>query len=141
MPAFNVTRAHLKSACDQQNWDLLDRLLEIDASKIDDNALYTDTWGEWWGMLMAAIAVNSVDGVRVLLKHGADRECGTWGDCVPCSPVEAAKDKPEILALLQTPERPTYVRKSEPELPACESAEDQQINQQGAVRDASGLVF
>jgi len=43
MSNFIVTRAHLKSACDQENWDLMDKLLEIDASKIDDHSLYTDT--------------------------------------------------------------------------------------------------
>jgi len=29
MTEFEVTRAHLKNAFDQENWDLLDKLLEI----------------------------------------------------------------------------------------------------------------
>lgn len=136
-----VTRAHLKSACDAKNWDLLDKLLEIDASKINDNALFTDTWGEWWGLLIECIGQNEIDGVKVLLKHGAKRDVGTWGDCDPCSPLQAAKDCPEILELLESPATPTFIRKTDPPLPAFEKFEDQAVNRQGEIRDASGLVF
>lgn len=45
MTEFEVTRAHLKGAFDQENWDLLDKLLEIDSTRINDNDLFTDTWG------------------------------------------------------------------------------------------------
>ena len=31
MSTFSVTRAQLKTACDQNNWDLLDKLLEEQA--------------------------------------------------------------------------------------------------------------
>jgi hypothetical protein len=71
MAEFEVTRAHLKSAFDQENWDLLDKLLEIDCSRINDNTLFTDTWGDWWGMLVEAVYRRSTDAVSVLLKHGA----------------------------------------------------------------------
>ena len=141
MNHFKVTRAHLKMACDQQNWDLLDKLLEIDNSQINDNALYTDTWGEWWGLLFQAIISDNVEGVKVLLKHGANRSVGNWGDCIPYTPLEIAADKPNILALLENPEKPDYQRKTEPNLPSVESVEEQAINQQGKIRDATGLVF
>lgn len=141
MTAFNVTRAQLKAACEGRNWDLLDKLLELDPSGINDNALYTDTWGEWWGLLLEAVRIDSADGVRVLLKHGAARDASTWGDCAPCGALEAAKDKPEILALLQSHERPAYVRKTDPPLPADASPEEQTVNRQGEIRDEAGLVF
>ena len=90
---------------------------------------------------MDAVGRDSVDGVRVLLKHGANREVGTSGDCLETSPLEAAVGKPEILALLQSPEVPTYIRKTDPPLPQGESLADQRVNRQGDIRDASGLVF
>ncbi len=138
---FTVTRAHLKTAFDQQNWDLLDKLLEIDNSRINDNSLYTDTWGDWWGMLAEAARNRSVDGVSVLLKNGAQRDLASWGDGVPFTALDAAEDKPEIMALLQTLEPPTYVRKTDPPLPSGESPEEQAVNQQGEIRDSAGLVF
>ena len=141
MTNFQVTRAHLKNACDAKNWDLLDKLLEISTKHINDNALYTDTWGEWWGLLLQCVYRGHEDGVRVLLKHGADKEVGSWGDCIPISPQEAAADKPAILSLLQAKTRPTYTRQSDPPLPTSESAEDQATNQQGNIRDQTGLVF
>lgn len=141
MNDFKVTRAHLKIACEQQDWDLLDKLLEIDNSSINDTSLYTDTWGEWWGLLFQAILSDSVDGVKVLLKHGAKRHVGNWGDCIPISPKELARDKPEILALLKNRKRPDYQRKTEPPLPKGESAEEQTINRHGKIRDETGLVF
>ncbi|MBX0327417.1 hypothetical protein K2Z83_06970 [Oscillochloris sp. ZM17-4] len=141
MRPFTVTRAHLRAACESQSWDLLDKLLEIDPSRIDDNALFTDTWGTWWGMLIAAIVDNSPAGVRVLLKHGACRDQATWGDCVPETALELARDKPAILALLQSDQTPTYVRETDPPLPEGESPQDQATNRQGEIRDATGLVF
>ncbi|MBI3651820.1 MAG: hypothetical protein HY231_12440 [Acidobacteria bacterium] len=141
MSTFNVTRAHLKTACDEKNWDLLDKLLEIDASKINDNALYTDTWGEWWGMLIEAVKENSVEGVSVLLKHGAQPDVASWGDGIPHTAIEIAEDKPEILALLQASEPVEYLRQTDPPLPQGESEEASAINRQGEIREATGLVF
>lgn len=138
---FKVTRAHLKTACDQQNWDLLDKLLEIDNSLIDDNSLYTDTWGDWWGMLIETVMVGSVTGVKVLLKHGAARDLASWGDPGGNTPLVAAQDKPEILALLQTVERPDYLRQTDPPLPEGESFAERAVNRQGEIREAAGLVF
>jgi hypothetical protein len=138
---FAVTRAHLKTAFDQQHWDLLDKLLEIDNSRINDNRLYTDTWGDWWGMLIEAARNRSVDGVSVLLKHGAQRDLGSWGDGVSFTALEAAEDKPEILALLQSLEPATYVRKTDPALPSAESPEERAVNQQGEIGNKAGLVF
>ena len=138
---FNVTRAHLKTAFAAEQWDLLDKLLELDSSRINDNALFTDTWGAWWGMLVEAVRRGSVDGVRVLLKHGAQRDLASWGDGVPFTAFEAAEDKPEILALLTSPKPPVYVRKTDPPLPEGESAEEQAVHRQGEIRDRTGLVF
>src|SRR5689334_6347821 len=120
MPAFKVTRAHLKTACDAQNWDLLDKLLELDSSHVNDNALYTDTWGLWWGMLLETVQNGSVDGVRVLLKHGAQPDLACWGDGIEQTPLELAQDKPEMLALLCAAEPPSYIRKTDPPLPQGE---------------------
>ncbi len=141
MPDFKVTRAHLKQACDSGDWALLDRLLEISRAHINDASLYTDGWGEWWGLLLECVYRNQADGVRVLLKHGAKRKVKSWGDCIPVTPLEAAADKPAILALLRAKGRPHYARKSDPPLPEGETAADRAINRQGAVRDRCGLVF
>lgn len=141
MSQFTVTRAHLKNACDKQNWDLLDKLLEINPKHINDNAFYTDTWGEWWGLLLQCVYRGWEDGVRVLLKHGAKKNVGSWGDCIPTTPLEAAADKPAILALLKAKTRPTYTRRTDPPLPTAASRQDRAVNRQGQVRDASGLVF
>ncbi len=140
MTNIKVTRGHLKWAVDQENWDLLDRLLEIDNSLINDNSLFTDTWGDWWGMLLEAVYRRSVDGVRVLLKHGAQRDLARWGDGMSMTPMDAAEDNPEILGLLQNPEPPIYVRKTEPDLPG-DSSKETSVNRQGEIRDATGLVF
>ncbi len=141
MPDFKVSRAHLKTACDQKNWDLLDKLLEIDASQINDNALYTDTWGLWWGLLHETVMNNAIDGVRVLLKHGAERSICSCGDGYLATAFEIAEDKPEITALLLDSRTPDYVRKTEPDLPASESPDEQAINRQGEIREHSGLLF
>ena len=85
MTEFSVTRAHLKNACDQRQWDLLDRLLEIDASGIDDKSLFTDTWGSWWGMLLECVMQKQIKGVQVLLARGAE------GDRQGGADVEAAR--------------------------------------------------
>ncbi len=142
MNQFTVTRAHLKLALDKKNWDLLDKLLEIDPTHINDKSLYTDTWGEWWGLLCQAASKGYTDGVRILLKHGADREQTTWGDALYQTPLELAHGRPKIIALLEDPARPTYTRKSEPDLAKLqETPEFQAINRQGEIRDRTGLVF
>ena len=141
MPEFIVTRAHLKRACDQKNWDLLDKLLEIDPSHVNDNSLYTDGWGLWWGMLYSCVADRSIDGVRVLLKHGAQPDLASWGDGITETPLELARGAPEILALFDDPELPAYHRRTDPPLPVGESPEERAVNRQGEVRDERGLVF
>ena len=141
MPSLTVTRAQLKAACDAQNWDLLDVLLAHDSSHIDDPALYTDSWGVWWGMLMETVRNDAIDGVKVLLKHGAQRDLASWGDGMAHTPADVAQDKPAILALLQAAERPTYIRTTDPPLPQGESPEAGAIDRQGQIRDQTGLVF
>ncbi len=132
-----ISRSQLKVACEQENWDLLDLLLATDATHIDDNALFTDTWGDWWGLLMEVIHRKSSDGVRVLLKHGANRNAGLWGDGMPQTPLEAAEGQLEIVALLLDPARPAYSRKTDPPLPAVDPAFDAL----GCIRDETGLAF
>ncbi len=141
MTEFEVTRAHLKNAFEQENWDLLDKLLEIDKARINDNDLFTDTWGDWWGMLLEAVYKRSPEAVSVLLKHGAQRDLARWGDGVAITALDAAEHKPEILALLQSSETPIYVRKTEPALLPAESSKEASVNRQGEIRDATGLVF
>lgn len=119
------------------DWDLLDKLLESDVTHINDNALFTDTWGEWWGMLMFVIGIGAFDGLRVLLKHGADRTVGSWGDGMLKTPLEAAEGKPEILALLLAPGRPEYFRRTDPTLPEV----DQSIERQGRIWNQTGMIF
>lgn len=133
----SISRSQLKAACEQENWDLLDLLLETDATHLDDNALFTDTWGDWWGLLMEVIYRKAPDGLRVLLKHGANRDTGRWGDGMPQSPLEAAEGEPEILALLQDPARSSYSRQSDLPLPAADPAFDEL----GRIRDDTGLAF
>ncbi len=139
----SVTRAQLKSACANAEWDLLDKLLELDKTHIDDKSYFTDTWGEWWGLLFSCVLRDEADGVRVLLKHGADRTIGNWGDCIPTTPLSFASDvrqNAEIVALLTAEQAPAYVRKTDPPLPAP-SSQDERVNRQGDIRDATGLVF
>lgn len=141
MPSFTVTRAHLKSACDEQNWDLLDLLLELDPTHLNDRSLFTDTWGVWWGLLFETVRNRSADGVTVLLKHGAQRDVTTWGDDIEHSALEIARDAPAILALLQAAEPPAYIRKTAHPLPPRDAPDASAINRQGEIRDQAGLVF
>ncbi len=138
-----VTRSHLKNACTAAQWDLLDKLLELDSTHINDKSFYTDSWGEWWGLLYSCVLREEADGVRVLLKHGADRTLGNWGDCIPFTPLELAQDErqnAEIVALLTAEQAPAYIRKSDPVIPTL-SDHDQRVNHQGELRDETGLVF
>lgn len=116
---------------------MLDLLLETDATHLNEKALFTDTWGDWWGLLMEVIYRKAPDGLRVLLKHGANRDTGRWGDGMPQSPLEAAGGEPDILALLQEAARPAYSRQTDPPLPAA----DPKLDELGRIRDATGLVF
>ncbi|MEM8857583.1 MAG: hypothetical protein AAGD96_04640 [Chloroflexota bacterium] len=141
METVHVTRAHLKKACDKKEWDLLNRLLDLDSTHLNDKSLYTDTWGDWWGLLLECVYNNQVDGVRVLLSHGADLDIGRWGDGIPMTPIEAAAEKPAILALLTSEEPIEYQRKSDPPLPQSLTSTDEKINRQGNIRDQTGLVF
>jgi len=142
MQNLKVTRAHLKSAVDNQQWDLLDKLLEIDTSQINDNSLYTDTWGEWWGLLVECIRSEYIEGVKIVLKYKIKKKRGNWGDCIVYTPLEEAKMKKnqEIINLLKSKEKPTYIRKTDPKLPPL-IKKDTIINQQGEIRDTTGLIF
>ncbi len=141
--SYDVTRAHLKNACDANDWDLLDKLLELSNKHINDTSLYTDTWGEWWGLLFECVRRHQTDGVRVLLKHGADRELGNWGDCIPETPLEYAQahKQADIIALLTAETPPTYTRQTDPPLPKGLSKQDRSVNRQGRVSQQTGLVF
>lgn len=140
MSAHCITRAHLKSAVENQQWDLLDKMLELDASHINEKSYFTDNWGEWWGLLLECVRNGQEPGVRILLKHGADRRLGNWGDCLPETPLEAAAGKPEILALLKHKAAAAYKRKSDPPIPEP-SAVDARVNLQGEIEKSTGMVF
>ena len=143
MSDYPITRAHLKIACEKRMWDLLDKFLEIDAGHVNDKSMFTDTWGSWWSLLCEVVGRNQINGVKVLLKHGADPNLSSWGDGIPETPIEMAKDKPKILALLLNPQDVVYERKTDPPLPQWKEAarEIELINRQGVVRDQTGLVF
>ena len=143
MADYPITRAHLKIACQKRQWDLLDKFLEIDNSHINDKSMFTDDWGLWWNMLCEVVGRNRINGVKVLLKHGADPNLSSWGDGITQTPIEMAQDKPKILALLQDPKSVTYRRKSDPELPEWPEAqaEIEAMKRQADIRDKTGLVF
>lgn len=138
---FTVTRAGLKACCEQGRWDQLDQMLARDATLIDDDALFTDGWGLWWGMLFEAAAQGAVDGVRVLLRHGAQRDRGCWGDGEAMSPAQAAQDHPAVLALLQAPPAVEPPRAADPAWPPGEPAQAQALQRQAELRQRTGLVF
>ena len=108
-----VSRALIKQAIEDRDWDLLDETLERDNSHVNDADLYTDDWGEWWAPLYECCLGNQLDGVRVLLKHGAKRKQRAWGDGMCRSPLEVAEEKgyQEIAKLLRSKGRPSYQRK------------------------------
>lgn len=47
-----TTRAQFIHAVKTSSWDLLDLLLEEGSSQMDDNVLFTDGRGDWWGLLV-----------------------------------------------------------------------------------------
>jgi hypothetical protein len=137
-----MSRGLLKKAVEEKNWDLLDKLLELDNSHVNDNSMFTDTWGEWWSMLYHCVLHNKVVGVKVLLKHGAKRKQRSWGDGMCLSPKEVAEEKGyhKILSLLQSKARPEYHRKTDPEIPE-ETDKERRVNRQREVANETGLVF
>ena len=141
--SYNITRAHFKRAIESQDWDLLDRLLELKPKAIHDNSLFTDTWGEWWGMLMECVLGGHSDGVRILLQHGANPDLASWGDCIPTTPREAARDKPAMLALIKAGHANRYTRKREPDLnkELQLSPADERVNRAGQIESQTGLSF
>ena len=141
MNQYEVTRAHLKKAYELAQWDLLDKLLSLDNSHINDASYFTDTWGEWWGLLLDAVYTDRLTAVQILISHGADTSLGNWGDCLPTTPKEAAVNKPAIMALLKNPDQASYQRISDPELPTDLTERQKRINQQGKIRDETGLIF
>jgi hypothetical protein len=40
-----IYRSQLKAACEQENWDSLDLLLETEATHLNNKALFTETLG------------------------------------------------------------------------------------------------
>ena len=117
MKTIQVTRELLRKACKTENWNFLDKLLETDNSMIDDEFMFSDIYGDYWGLLMECIYRNSSEGVTILLKHGANREIGRWGDNSPQSPHEAAAENLLIIQLLETAEPPKYHREKDPKIP------------------------
>ncbi len=137
-----ITRGHLKKAVDTKNWDLLDRLLEIDKTFIDDRKYYTDGWGAWYGLLIECIHQESTIGVKVLVKHGVDKTLGVWGDCEEVDPIQLARERKqdEILGILESSSIPVYERTTNPDIPDLEEKENI-VNQRADIADKSGLVF
>jgi hypothetical protein len=135
--SFTVLRSHLKAACDNRDWDLLDKLLEMDRSAIDDNSMYTDTWGEWWGMLSECVRKKQKQGVHVLLSRGANPDLESWGDCIPTSPKAMAMNDPNLAPLFSEGIE-CYKRETEPELPKTALTE---FDRQGELRDKHGFFF
>lgn len=141
-----TTRAQLVRAVKTASWDLLDRLLAEDSRHLDDNALFGDDWGDWWGMLLQCVYDDEIEGVRVLLAHGARRDLVRWGDAgyPPHTPLEAALEgrrAPAIVALLQDPQRPLYHRGAMTVTAPEPTCRDAALNRQGEIRDETGLIF
>jgi hypothetical protein len=137
-----VSRGLIKQAIEERDWDLLDKLLETDNSHVNDAKLFTDDWGEWWAPLYECCLNNQVEGVRVLLKHGAKRKQRAWGDGMCSSPLEVAETRgyQEIVKLLRSKSRPCYVRKSDPPIPPL-TVDDSALRDQSEMAEKTGLVF
>jgi hypothetical protein len=139
---MKITRGHLKKAVDEKNWDLLDKILSIDKSFLDDRRYYTDGWGTWYGLLIECIRQSSLEGVKILIKHGVDKTLGVWGDCNEMDPIQFAREQNEvdILNLLTSDSIPVYIRTTDPIIPDLtekESIVDKRID----IADSTGLVF
>ncbi len=137
-----VPRGWLKRAVEQKNWALLDKLLEQDNSQVNDNRMFTDTWGEWWSMLFECVRLKQLTGIKILLKHGADPNLQSWGDCLPKSPLELAQETSHqaMLEFLTGKTQATYERDHDPELPEL-TERDHAIEAQARIAAESGLVF
>lgn len=46
-----------------------------------------------------------------------------------------------MLSLLENPERPDYIRRTDPPLPEGITTRDETVNRQGEIADRTGLVF
>ena len=140
---FTVERHHLKNACQNSQWDLLDKLLELDNSLVNDNSMFSDSWGQYWGMLYELILRNEVEGIQVLLKHDANPREKSWGDGMNLSCLELAEGKVDILRILKSKGNRSalYTRTSEPEWPMLKSKSDEEFNRKGRLKDKYGLVF
>ena len=138
---MQITRAHLRKAVMEGHWDLLDRLLEIDSSAINDNSLFTDTWGLRWGLLMECVRQDQVTGVSILLQHGANRGLSSWGDGQTSSPLSVARDRKnsEIEGLLSGSKVAQYTRFCDPPVPPLDET-DQAINRKGELLKSKGLI-
>lgn len=111
----SIYRSQLKAACGKENWYLLDLLLETEAAHLNEKALFTDTWGDWWGLLMEVIYRRPPDGLRVLLKHGASRDTGRWGDGMPYHRSKPPKGSPRFSPWCKTRHTPpTHARPIRP---------------------------
>jgi exopolysaccharide biosynthesis protein len=139
---MTITRGHLKKAVDTKHWDLLDKMLEIDKTFINDRKYYTDGWGAWYGLLIECIHKESLDGVKVLIKHGVDKTLGVWGDCEEVDPIQFAKERKqgEILVILESDASVSYERKTNPAIPDLDDKENI-VNRRGDIADSTGLVF
>jgi hypothetical protein len=145
-----ITVGHLKEACSAANWDLLDYLLELDNAQVNYNSMYTDTWGEWWAMLLDVVYRGEVDGVRILLKHGADPALESWGDCLPRSAREvvterkmSAPDNPSwkrMDDLFSGREKAAWSRSCDPKIPPLGEA-GRHSNDRQNLADDTGLQF
>ncbi len=135
------------------NLDLLDLLLEKDDQNINNNSMFTDTWGEWWGLLFQMVLNRSVEGVSLLLKNGAEPPIKNWGDCIEMAPVELAHDLldkaenqkdinilKDIIELLQNPDSARYIRKTNPPIPELTDKE-RAIDRAADVQANTGLRF
>lgn len=139
---MKVSRAKLVYAVDENDWDLLDLLLENDKNFINDNALFTDDWGSWWGMLFECVRQNKPEGVKVLLKHGAKKSVREWGDGFQRSPLELAEEKKnkEIIDLLTGKTKAEYTRKADVTIPD-KLLRESEMDAQDELRNKTGLVF
>jgi exopolysaccharide biosynthesis protein len=139
---MTITRGHLKKAVDTKNWDLLDKLLELDKTFINDRKYYTDGWGAWYGLLIECIHQESIDCVKVLVNHGVDKTLGVWGDCEEVDPIQFARDRKqdEILVILESNSIPLYTRATNPDIPDLDEKENT-VNRRADIADKTGLVF
>jgi hypothetical protein len=139
---MKINRIHLKKALDEKNWDLLDLLLEIDNSNINDPSYYSDTWGSYWGLLVECIFHREFQGILILLNHGIDKEIGVWGDGPRVSALEIAKEKKmfDVIDLLNSTNIPKFLRASNPPIPDL-NVREKIIDDKFKTNIKNGVVF